>query len=194
MKQTLNEQVSRIKSMMGLNEDASYFDSALNKIQTGVNYDELDPRERISMDILVNDSDKITPSAWYKQTGGTFGFLETKARIKDVDAQVQPSKRDAENAGKVGWLFPYIHYSQDEPPRPYVQIKTEEIDKSSFWADTDMGYNYKEINAYLDNIEIIAVEDINPKFVEYEKEKKNLTYDMVMARKRKEKEENETNS
>jgi hypothetical protein len=194
MKQTLNEQVSRIKSMMGLNEDASYFDSALNKIQTGVNYDELDPRERISMDILVNDSDKITPSAWYKQNGGTFGFLETKARIKDVDAQVQSSKRDAENAGKVGWLFPYIHYTQDEPPIEWVSMKTEEIDKSDIWRSSDMGYNYEEIHVYLDNIEIIAVEDINPKFVEYEKEKKNLTYDMVMARKRKEKEENETNS
>jgi hypothetical protein len=74
-------------------------------------------------------------------------------------------------------------------------MKTEKIDKSSVWRDSDMGYNYKEEHVYLDNIEIIAIEDINPKFVEYEKEKANLTFDIVMARRKKEKEEeNETNS
>jgi hypothetical protein len=196
MKQTLNEQVSRIKSMMGLNEDEQnqYLDSALSKLDQGTHYNDLPAKEKISLDIMVNDTDRITPIEWYKQNGGTFGFLETKVRIKNADAQGQPSKRDAEHAGEIGWLFPPIHYSQDTPPIPYVIIKTEKIDKSDFWRDTDMGYNYKEEHVYLDNIEIIAVEDINPKFVEYEKEKQNLTYDIVMARRKKEKEEeNETN-
>lgn len=194
MKQTLNEQVSRIKSMMGLNEDNQYLDSALAKLDQGTHYNDLPAKEKISLDIMVNDVDRITPIEWYKQNGGTFGFLETKVRIKNADAQGQPSKRDAEHAGEIGWLFPPIHYSQDTPRIPYVTMKTEKIDKSDFWRDTDMGYNYKELNVYLDNIEIIAVEDINPKFVEYENEKQNLTYDIVMARKRKEKEEDEANA
>jgi hypothetical protein len=197
MKQTLNEQVSRIKSMMGLNEDTEnqYLDSALSKLDQGIHYNELPAKEKISLDIMVNDSERITPTEWYKQNGGTFGFMETKVRVKNADAQGQPSKRDAENAGEVGWLLPYIHYTQDTPPIPWVSMKTEEIDKSDFWRGSDMGYGYKELSVYLDNIEIIAVEDINPKFVEYEKEKANLTFDIVMARRKKEKEEeNETNS
>ena len=196
MKQTLNEQVSRIKSMMGLNEDDQnqYLDSALSKLDQGTHYNDLPAKEKISLDIMVNDTDRITPIEWYKQNGGTFGFLETKVRIKNADAQGQPSKRDAEHAGEIGWLFPYIHHTQDTPPIQWVTMKTEEIDKSDLWRQSDMGYGYKELHAYLDNIEIIAVEDINPKFVEYEKEKANLTFDIVMARRKKEKEEeNETN-
>ena len=181
---------------MGLNEDEQnqYLDSALSKLDQGTHYNDLPAKEKISLDIMVNDTDRITPIEWYKQNGGTFGFLETKVRVKDANAQGQPRKMDAEIAGEIGWLFPYIFYSQDTPPIPYVKMKTEKIDKSDFWRDTDMGYNYKEEHVYLDNIEIIAVEDINPKFVEYEKEKANLTYDIVMARRKKEKEEeNETN-
>jgi hypothetical protein len=196
MKQTLNEQVSRIKSMMGLNEDDEnkYLGSALAKLDQGIHYRDLPEKEKISLDIMVNDTDRITPIEWYKQNGGTFGFLETKVRVKDANAQGQPRKMDAEIAGEIGWLFPPIFYSQDTPPIPYVKMKTDKIDKSDFWRDSDMGYNYKEEHVYLDNIEIIAIEDINPKFVEYENEKQNLTYDIVMARKRKEKEEDEANA
>ena len=192
MKQTLNEQVSRIKSMMGLNEDDEnqYYNSAVEKMGQGIHYRDLSPKEKMSLDIAVNDKEKNNLTSWYKQNGGTFGLLETKVRVKDADAQEVYSESDLANAGKVGWLFPYIEYTEEEAPdwvaRAWVSMQTETIIKDK---RSDMGYYYERISVFTANLDILEVGDKNQKFVDYEYEKANLTFDDIIKRRKKEEDE-----
>jgi hypothetical protein len=98
----------------------------------------------------------------FKDNGGTFGFLQIKVRVKDVDDLVYPGV-DGKYAGKEGYLFPYIHYDSNRVP--YINIRINE-----FIEDDELkgGGRYQEPTIYLDNIYPIDYDEINSDFVKYQ--------------------------
>jgi hypothetical protein len=163
----LNEQILRIKTMMGLNEN-NILQSALKKMDNGIPYSYLDAKERMSLDIMVNHTENIDLHKFYRDRGNTFGHVDTKVRVKSVGDQMISSERDRKNAGRIGWLMPYYNI-EDDTNRPWVTVWTEDKieDKRNI-----MGYYYDTINVYLHNLELIEVGDQNTKYFEYDLEKK----------------------
>jgi hypothetical protein len=154
--------------MMGLNEN-QILKSALKKMDKGISYSDLDAKERMSLDIMVNHVENVDLIKFYFDRGGTFGQVETKVRVKSVDDQlIDYSERDKKNAGRVGWLMPYYHI-EDDTNLPWVTVWTEDKIEDT---KNIMGYYYETINVYLHNLELIEVGDQNIKYFEYDLEKK----------------------
>jgi hypothetical protein len=65
-------------------------------------------------------------------------------------------------------------------------MQTETIIKDK---RSDMGYYYERISVFTANLDILEVGDKNQKFVDYEYEKANLTFDDIIKRRKKEEDE-----
>lgn len=99
----------------------------------------------------------------FKENGGTFGLLEIKVKVKNVNEQPINHKFSKEFAGEEGYLFPYINYSDDN--EPYVTVR---FDKFVSNLDNFGGGNYEERPIMLDNIYPIDYDEIKSDFVKYQ--------------------------
>lgn len=99
----------------------------------------------------------------YKQNGGTFGKLEIKVKIKDENKQPIKHKFSKEFASKEGYLFPYIHYNDEN--QPYVTVRFDEFvtNPKNFG-----GGNYEERPIMLANLYPIDYDKIKSDFVDYQ--------------------------
>jgi hypothetical protein len=148
-----------------LNEN-QYIDNALDKINRLGGFKNLPDIDKLA---LLTDSDnenelkKINLSKIYKENGGTFGRLMIKVRVKNKNEQPISHKFSQDFAGKIGWLYPYINYSDKN--EAYVTVRFDE-----FNSDNDMkgGGRYEERPIMLDNIYPIGYNDIKSDFVKYD--------------------------
>jgi hypothetical protein len=100
----------------------------------------------------------------YKENGGTFGRLNIKIKVKDINEQPVNHQFSKEFAGAEGYLYPGIHYSSNN--EEYVTVRFDQ-----FNSDHGMkgGGTYEERPIMLDNIYPIGYDEIKSDFVDYDK-------------------------
>ena len=160
------KQLIKILFRKAINEN-NYQDNALDKLSQVGNFDNLPELYKLVLLAPSNDIQKlkkINLNKIYKENSGTFGRLQLKIRVKDVNEQPINHRFSKEFAGKEGFLYPYIHYSDNN--EPYVTVRFKE-----FTSDPQLygGGAYEERPIMLDNIYPIDYNDIDKEFVDYER-------------------------
>jgi hypothetical protein len=149
-----------------LNENKQKFqDIALDKINKVGGFDKLPDIDKLALLGGTNDSRlmSLDLNKIFKENGGTFGKLEITVRVKDENQQPIKHKFSKEFAGKKGYLYPYINYS--EKGEPYVTVRFDE-----FISDPDYkgGGSYEERPIFLANMYPIDYDEIKSDFVKYQ--------------------------
>lgn len=148
-------------------QESEYQDAALDKInQLGgfKNLPDIDKLALLSDTDNYNELKKLNLIDIYKQNGGTFGHLMIKVKIKPKNEQSIQHKMSQENAGKVAWLFSYIHYTDKKEPYVTVQFDEFNPDYKAYG-----GGQYERANIMLDNLFPIGYDEIKSDFVDYQR-------------------------
>lgn len=148
-------------------KENQYQDNALDKINKVGGFNKLPDIDKLA---LLSDSGKydelkkLDLGQIYKENGGTFGRFNIKVMVKPVNEQPVKHKFSQESQNKVGWLYPYFNYNNQN--KPYITVRFEE-----FKSDYDMkgGGTYNEMPIMLDNLFPIAITDVKSEFVDYDR-------------------------
>lgn len=149
-----------------LNEN-QYVDKALdkiNKVGGFKNLPDIDKLALLSDSGNENELKKLSLDKIYKENGGTFGRLMIKVRIKPANEQPIEHKFSQQFAGKTGWLYPNIGYSDNN--EPYVTVRFDEFNRD---YDIEGGGSYEERPIMLANLYPIGYNDIKSDFAAYDK-------------------------
>jgi hypothetical protein len=154
------------KTKEGLEENKQEFqDKALDKINRLGGFDNLPDIDKLALLGGTNDDrlKSLSLRNIYKENGGTLGHLAIKVRVKGVNQQPIDHKFSKEFAGKEGYLFAGIFYSNDN--KPYVKVRFDEFVPNS---DYKGGGSYEERPIMLDNIYPIDYDEIKSDFIKYQ--------------------------
>ena len=154
------------KTKEGLEENKQEFqDKALDKINRLGGFDNLPDIDKLALLGGTNDDGlkSLSLRNIYKENGGTLGHLTIKVRVKGVNQQPIDHKFSKEFAGKEGYLFAGIFYSNDN--KPYVKVRFDEFVPNS---DYKGGGSYEERPIMLDNIYPIDYDEIKSDFIKYQ--------------------------
>lgn len=106
----------------------SFVDDALDHLGKVGSFDRLSDLDKLILWGASGDEQKtkrLRLGQIYRELGGTFGKRKVKVRIKDIDKQPINHEFSKEMAGKVGYLSPYINYSDENDP--YITVFFDEI-------------------------------------------------------------------
>lgn len=151
-----------------LNENR-FTDAALDKIKRVGGFTFLPDIDKLALLGKMKDSEekikklkRLNLRDIYKENGGTFGRLMIKVRVKPVSEQPIDHRFSKEQAGKEGWLYPGIHYSDNDP---YVTVRFDE-----FTPDVNLkgGGRYDEFPIMLANIYPIDYDEVKSDFTNYD--------------------------
>jgi hypothetical protein len=154
------------KSKEGLEENKQEFqDRALDKINKVGGFDKLPDIDKLALLGGTNDNQlkALDLGEIFKENGGTFGKLEIKIRVKDINQQPINHKFSKEFAGKEGYLYPYINYTENG--EPYIKVRFDEFISN---PDYKGGGSYEERPIFLANIYPIDYDEIKSDFVKYQ--------------------------
>jgi len=154
------------KTKEGLEENKQEFqDKALDKINRLGGFDNLPDIDKLALLGGTNDDrlKSLSLHNIYKENGGTLGHLTIKVRVKGVNQQPIDHKFSKEFAGKEGYLFAGIFYSNDN--KLYVKVRFDEFVPNS---DYKGGGSYEERPIMLDNIYPIDYDEIKSDFIKYQ--------------------------
>lgn len=148
-------------------KENQYIDKALDKINKVGGFKNLPDIDKLALlSVTDNESElsKLDLGRIYTENGGTFGRFMIKVKIKPKNKQPIEHKFSQQFAGKTGWLYPGINYSDDN--KPYVIVRFDQFNQ-----DYDMkgGGTYEERPIMLDNMYPIGYDDIKSDFVDYDK-------------------------
>ena len=154
----------KLKSILNENR---YIDTALDKINKLGGFKNLPDIDKLALLTDTgneNELKKLNLSNIFRENGGTFGRLMLKVKVKPINEQPIKHKFSQEFTDKEGWLYPYIHYSDEK--KPYVSVRFDE-----FIPDNNMkgGGTYTERPIMLDNLFPIGYNEIKSDFVNYDK-------------------------
>ena len=147
-----------------------YVDRALDEINKLGGFNKLSEIDKLALLGSSKDEEKLKKidlNRLFGENGGTFGMLEIKVKIKDINDQSIEHKFSKEFAGKEGWLFPYIHYTDDYdeyPNNPYVIVRFKDFISG---PELKGGGYYEQIPIFLGNLYPIDYSEIDSEFVEY---------------------------
>ncbi len=125
----------------------SYVDKALDNLSNVGDFYKLSPIDKLVLLGSSGDESKtkeISLIDIYKLKG-TFGKRLVKVRVKPINQQPIDHKFSKEMAGEVGWLTPYIHYSDEN--QPYVTVYFDELEHHN-----EVDATYKSLPIMLANI------------------------------------------
>lgn len=168
----LNEHIHRIKTLMSLNknrypldESTKYQDTALDNLLKKGGFEKLSDLDKLALLGGSNDPKlrNINLSKIYEENGGTFGMLEIEVTVKDLPEQKIKHRFSQESAGKTGWLYPYIHYTDDN--QEYVTVRFNEFEANDKHVG---GGNYKQLPIMLHNLYPTDYKEIKSEFVKYQ--------------------------
>ena len=154
------------KTKEGLEENKQEFqDRALDKINKVGGFDKLPDIDKLALLGGTNDNQlkALDLGEIFKENGGTFGKLEIKIRVKDINQQPINHKFSKEFAGKEGYLYPYINYTENG--EPYIKVRFDEFISN---PDYKGGGSYEERPIFLANIYPIDYDEIKSDFVKYQ--------------------------
>ena len=154
------------KTKEGLEENKQEFqDRALDKINKVGGFDKLSDIDKLALLGGTNDGRlmSLDLNKIFKENGGTFGQLEVKIKVKDINQQPINHKFSKEFAGKEGYLYPYINYTENG--EPYIKVRFDEFISN---PDYKGGGSYEERPIFLANIYPIDYDEIKSDFVKYQ--------------------------
>lgn len=146
--------------------ESRYTDFALDSLEKAGGFDKLPEIDKLVLLGPSGDIPKLQALDLikiFKSNGGTFGKLQTKVRIKKIDNQPIDHKFSKEFAGKDGFLFPYISYTENNEPYVSVRFKEFYSDLGSFG-----GGSYEERPIMLKNMFPIDYNDVDDEFAKYQ--------------------------
>lgn len=153
IKEIISEEIDRLKDYSR--------DQALEKISGVGGFDNLPDLDKLAL--LGGSGDdrlkQLSLSKIYTENGGSFGRFNIKVRVKDSGSQPIPHKFSQEQAGKDGWLYPYINY--DDKSRPYVSVRFGDFTST---PEYNAGGRYEERPIYLENIYALDYGDVKSEF------------------------------
>lgn len=144
-----------------------YIDIALEKINKLGGFNNLSDIDKLALlgsSNNENELKKLSLKQIYKENGKSFGRFMIRIKVKSLNEQPITHRFSQQQAGKYGWLYPYIDYNENN--KPYVNVRFEE-----FNDDTEVqgGGNYTELPIMLDNMFPVEYSDIKSEFTEYDK-------------------------
>lgn len=171
MSKDIRDFIDKIKNIDNSLNESKYTDNALDKIKEVGGFENLPDIDKLA---LLTDADneeelkKLNLIDIYKENDGTFGYLEIKVKVKDEKNQPVDHKFSKEHAGEEGWLFPGIHYSDNN--EPYVTVRFD-----SFTPNQKLkgGGQYDDYPIMLRNIYPIGYDEIKSEFADYDKKVKS---------------------
>jgi hypothetical protein len=146
-------------------QDDEYQDIALDNLSKVGDFSKL--REIDKLTLLgrsgdVNKTKRLFLSRMYDEKGNTFGMLEIKVKVKDINEQPIDNKFSKEFAGQEGYLLPAIQYFDNIP---YVSVKFKEFES----IDSHVaGGDYKSRFIPLANVYPISHDKIDDEFVKHQ--------------------------
>lgn len=148
-----------------LKESLSAEDQALDNLSKVGDINKLSALDRLILYTLGGEHDKISKLSLldiYKSKG-EFEKFKIKVKVKDVNQQQSDHEFSKQNAGKEGYLYPPIHYSDER--EPYAVVRFDE-----FTPDPNMkgGGTYEEYPIMLDNLIPVAYVDVHEDFDKYQ--------------------------
>ncbi len=155
-----------IKKFNDFINENKFVDDALDKINKLGGFDNLPDIDKLSLLTDTNNEKelkKLSLRKIFSENGGTFGRLMIKVKVKPIGEQHVEHRFSKQNAEKEGYLFPYIHYSEDN--EPYVTVRFD-----IFNEDDNMkgGGTYEEYPIMLVNMYPIGYNEIKSDFVKYD--------------------------
>jgi hypothetical protein len=141
-----------------------YQDHALDKLSKIGSFPNLPTIDKLALLSNTDDIQKLknlSLTKIYKELGGTFEYLQIKVKVLPVSEQKINHKFSKEKANQTGYLFPGIHYSDNN--ESYVTVRFK------FIPNTEMkgGGTYEGIPIMLDNIYPIEFNDTPQEFILY---------------------------
>jgi hypothetical protein len=137
-------------------KESKYQDQALDNLSKVGDFNRLRDIDKLILLEPSQDEWKLRAlslSKIFQELGGTFGKHMVKVKIKDLEDQHIKHKFSEEMAGEVGWLSPYIHYSDDN--KPYVSVTFDNLEHLNVHGDT----SYKSLPIMLANLYPIGYGD-----------------------------------
>lgn len=151
-------------------------DNALDKYDEFNDFNNLADIDKLALLGGSNDPrlKKLDLSKIFKENGGTFGRFNITVIVKPINEQPINHTFSKEFAGKIGYLYPYTDYSDNN--ESYVTVRFNNFNKDSNYKG---GGVYEERPIFLNNMYPIDYTDIKSEFKDYdrnvEKDRKNFT-------------------
>lgn len=144
----------------------TFQDIALDKIQSLGGFDNLPDIDKLALLGGTDDNrlKSLNLLKIYKENGGTFGNLNIKVKIKDVNQQPINHEFSKEFAGKEGYLTQYIQVN-NSTNKPYVTVRFDEFISH---PDSFGGGTYEHRPIYLANMFPIDYDEIKSTFADYQ--------------------------
>jgi hypothetical protein len=166
-----------IKNFNDFINENKFVDDVLDRINSLGGFNNLSDIDKLALLTDTNNEKelkKLSLLKIFKENGGTFGRLMVKVRVKPIDEQPNDHRFSKQNADKEGYLYPYIHYSEDK--EPYVTVRFD-----IFNEDDKMkgGGTYEEYPIMLANIYPIGYNKIKSDFVKYDQRIENDRKDFL---------------
>jgi len=167
MSEDIRKMIDKVKNFKQFINENRYQDDALDKINKLGGFNKLPDIDKLALLSNTNNIDelkKLNLSKIYKDNGGTFGRFNIKIMVKPLKEHPIEHKFSKEFQNKMGWLYPYIDYSDNG--EGYVTVRFEE-----YTPDNGMkgGGTYTERPIMLKNIFPIAIDDVKSEFKDYDK-------------------------
>ena len=145
----------------------SYVDMALDHLQKAGSFFYLNDLDKLILLGAAGDEEKTKRLSFneiYKANGGTFGKKMIKVRIKPIQEQPIDHKFSKQMAGQIGWLSPYIHYSEEN--EGYNSVTFDELEYHN-----EVDSSYKSLPIMLANMYPIDYGDEPKHFTKHDIER-----------------------
>lgn len=155
-----------IKNFNDFINENKFVDDALDKINKLGGFNNLPDIDKLALLTDTNNEKelkKLSLLKIYKENGGTFGRLMIKVKVKPIGEQHVEHRFSKQNAEKEGYLFPYIHYSENN--FPYVTVRFDVFNEDDKMKG---GGTYEEYPIMLANMYPIGYNEIKSDFVKYD--------------------------
>lgn len=151
---------SQLKEIQLIHESDKYVDKALENLNKVGKFDYLNDLDKLILLSASGNYEKCKTLSLDKiyKVNNEFGLRKIKVKVKPVNEQPIDHKFSKESAGKEGYLYPGVHYSDSN--EQYVTIRFKEI--------SDKYGNYLELPIMLKNIYPIGYDDDQDEFIKHQ--------------------------
>ena len=165
MKENTKQTIKKLLRESLLREN--YVDKALDNLSNVGDFYKLNEVDKLILLGAAGDERKTKELSLiliYK-VNHSFGKRMVKVRVKPINQQPIDHKFSKEMAGEVGWLSPYIHYSDDM--EPYNTITFDKMEYHNEHGDK----SYQSLPIMLDNVYPIDYGDEPKQFTKHDIER-----------------------
>jgi hypothetical protein len=141
-------------------------DRALDNLLNSGSFDKLSEVDKVILLAPSGDIEKLKQIdlvKFYKDNGNSFGDFELKVRVKDINEQPIQQRYSIENAGKIGYVHPYLKRNPENNVYfTYIRLEEGEDDSNQFGGEF-----HEDVLILLDNMYPLAYGDVHEEFAKF---------------------------